>query len=260
MKTTKISSAALLLGLLAGPALAQESLSTVVFAPGENGGALPVAQSFYGQSQPMETSIIDINDDGAAEIAVKFTEGCADDVCNTTILYYADSRWLEVFRDQTSTLQISSQIEQGMRELVTAENARWYWSHHQDFRARPDRGDLMSEVGEFSATLDQPELADPEIRNLIDPKKYTIDLNGDGAAETVVFSRDLLECGMAAACPVIIMSNTGQKIASLYVKEARIFVDGDRLYAMTGEGFTSYAFDGQSLTEIKNYGKSEVRG
>ncbi|ANT63075.1 hypothetical protein AYJ57_21630 (plasmid) [Salipiger sp. CCB-MM3] len=75
------------LALLATSAGAQ-SMTALKFNAGDNGGALGVAQSKFGRAQTMSTAIVDINDVGNAEIAVKFDETCEQDRCDISLLYY----------------------------------------------------------------------------------------------------------------------------------------------------------------------------
>lgn len=245
--------------LLAAPAIAQETLSTVIFAGGDNGGALEVAQSFYGRSQAMETAIVDIDNDGSAEIAVKFLDGCDEEGCTTSVLFYSENQWLEVLSHPTEALSLSGETTNGLRQIVTSDNARWHWNE-TGFRPSPDRGGLIWTAGSQEVDLLPSEAQHSKIRTLSDPKRFSVDLNGDGAMESVVFSISPEDCSSVNLCPVVIHNADGTEAGEVSAIEARVKVHEGVLYSLSRGGFSSFAYDGQRLVLTSRVAQAEIRG
>jgi hypothetical protein len=259
MKLTNLVSSVLLAGVVAPPTLAQETISTVVFAAGENGGALPVAQGFYGKSQAMETAVVDIDNDGSAEIAVKFTEGCTTDGCLNSLLYYSNDQWLEIIQNRTQDLAISSVSTDGFRNIHTTDNAVWKWINRQ-YQPVPDQGDVIWDAGEASGVLSPAEAANKDIREFSDPEKYTLDVDGDGSDESFVISISPSDCGPMNACPVIVHSSDDVLLGKIYALEARVIIHDGNMHALAPTGFSSFAIRGQSLENTSRLGRAEIRG
>jgi hypothetical protein len=234
--------------LLAAPAIAQETLSTVIFADGENGGALEVAQSFYGRSQAMETAIVDVDNDGSAEIAVRFTEGCTGAACQTSILLYSDGEWLQIFQAKTEALGLSSAIDNGLRELETSGNTRWFWS--DGYYPIIANGDLVADIGEVGTELTREEQTSDTVRYMVDIEKRLVDIDGDGSKESFVYSDSAGSCTGAGSCPAAIFSSDGKELMSLYALEGEIRIHDGAVHVQKNSEHLSYAYDGKTLSLV----------
>jgi len=234
--------------LLAAPALAQETLSTVIFAEGDNGGALEVAQAFYGRSQAMETAIIDIDNDGSAEIAVRFTEGCGDGQCQTAILIYSGDQWLQVFQTKTDALGLSSVVENGMRQIETGPNTRWFWA--DGYYPIIANGDMISDVGEVGTALTQEEQMSRAVQVMADIEKRLFDLDGDGTQESMVYSTSSGSCTGRGSCPAVIFSADGRELLSTYALEGEIRIHDGGIHVQKNTAQLSYAYDGKDLSLV----------
>ncbi|NDV52782.1 hypothetical protein [Salipiger sp. PrR003] len=238
------------LSLLGTAAFAQAT--AVQFNSGDNGGALKVAQSKYGRSQALSTAIVDIDDDGNAEIAVRFDESCSSDRCDHALLYFSGSRWQEVLETRTSYLAVSREQQQGVRHLLQDHNVRWSWMNGV-YEPSPAEVTNLEEISEPSGALARYEAADTDVRRLTKVTRELADLTGDGATESVVKSRIIPDCTGTNICPVLVFDESGKKIGDFYSEAAQIGLFGDELYTFGRYGFSSYAFDGQTYSHKETF-------
>ncbi len=246
--------------LSASPALAQSSdrTSEINFVSGDNGGALAVAEAFYGKSQIMETAVIDLDRDGNAEIAVKFMEGCSDQGCRTTALYFAGDSWAQVFDTRTEALSVSSSKNKGLVSLVSSMAIEWVWDGSVYY---PVPKDSTKSVDLEGATApNETEMRNSVVAQMKNPEKYEYDINNDGSPESIISSVSLYECGGSNLCPVVIMSSDGELLQSFDSIEGIVWLRDNQAISKYLSGFSVYSFDGPRLNMTSEIMISPVTG
>ncbi|EPX84004.1 hypothetical protein Salmuc_01779 [Salipiger mucosus DSM 16094] len=224
-----------------------QSANTISFVEGDNGGALGAAQSKYGRSQAMSTAIMDLDDDGNAEIGVRFDDTCSGGRCDHAILYFSGNQWQEILDTTTSSLAVGRTKQQGVRHIFGDRNVQWSWMNGV-YEPRPAEFTEIEEISEPSGSLSRAEAADPDVRELSKVTRERVDLNGDGSLESVVKSKIIPDCTGTNACPVLVFDADGNKVADLISNAARLGIGDGEIYTFGRFGFSSYAFDGQDYS------------
>ena len=224
------------------------------FDAGDNGGALVVAKSVYGQAVNMVTAVTDLDGDRNAELLVRFPDTEIDGIMQHTVLQAFDGVWKEVLVENTSSLGMSDTSDREYVDLVTGEG--WHWSYFDGSYVPSLPGvRTIEETGEIGTTLSEVERNDPDVSRFQKPEKVLIDINNDGVKESFVFTRETAFCTGYGICAVKVFSED-KLLGRIDSEEANIVFSDGNVFVPVSNGFLIYAYDGQSLELVaEKFGK-----
>lgn len=240
----------------AGPALAQSS--EVSFSQGANNGAKDIADQYYGASTPKTTAIVDLDNDGSAEIGVQFTDDCQDNSCRFGFLYYSGGEWLEVVSDRAERVWLGEPVTGELRPIRTSDDTEWNWFNSR-YLPGPTGGEPLYDVGEPINVLTDREASLPSVRELTDPTGYRYDLDGDGAQETFLFPTGNEDCFQQVYCPAVIVGGDGAGVIETTTTDGRFTIKDGDAFVLRSDGFSKLAKNGQTFREVYSKRASEVR-
>ncbi|MBO9428417.1 hypothetical protein [Sulfitobacter sp. R18_1] len=246
MRTAITSSVAAGMLLLATPLAAQEErLAQINFVKGDNSGALSVAEGLYGRSSILETAILDVDDDGNAEIAVKFTESCKSGVCAMSILKFNEAEWKPVIEDIASSLSLSNTTLDGYKTVYSGSASKWEWTGSRYF-PKPI-------VDIWSYDLASENVTDIELRSsalsgLTEASKVTLPDFSTGKL-SIISSQSQFDCFQVSICPAVVMLDD-KSLGRLSSQGGTLGVSEDALFTIDKDGYSKYATSGQSLKRI----------
>ena len=239
-----------------------QSTAAVNFLEGENNGAAMLARSFYGAAgEEVRTSIIDIDNNGVAEIAVRFPDRCLrDDQCLTTILYHDGDEWLEIYSENVRHIQLRAPTHEAeAMSVVSSSGIEWYWFGNQ---YRPS---VFNETTPGNPSRNVPSMYFNEDISAEGSMMWRHDINGDGDLETIVTTSDFSSClGFGDYCPVYVYDSDDRLAGIFYSMESSVSFrnipgGGKEIIAVSREGIEFYAFDGQSINMVSSVGHMPVR-
>ena len=248
--------ASLVAASLASPALSQDS--TISFSSGANNGARDIADRFYGASTPKTTAIVDLDADGSAEIGVKFTEDCQDGACRFGFLYYSNGEWLEVLSDRAEDVWLGTPDSGELRPVRTSENTEWNW-FDASYTPRPVSGDPIYDLGEPIRVLTDAEASIQSVRDIADPTGYRLDVDDDGAQDTIVFTRDNRNCFQGTICPAVLIGGGNSGVVETITTEGNFLIEDGAAFVLRNDGFSKLAKEGQTFREVYSKSTFEVR-
>lgn len=219
-----LAAAALITGT---PALAQAPADAVSFVAGDNGGALAVAQAFYGAAGGnMETSVIDINLDGSAEIAVKFLDQCEAAKCDTSILMANEaSQWFEMYKSKVEWIQLGEEnAETKFKKIIDSDGVAWTWNLGSMFPEPVDFIDFKSKATPLEASDKQASLPEVLVKEPNFLVRYDFDFDGDSSMESVVFIESEMFCNAYKKCPAVVTDSEHNYLGSIFSLEGNIYL------------------------------------
>jgi hypothetical protein len=172
----------------------------VNFYNGENNGAMDVATSFYDilDTSQIETSILDIDNNGAAEIGVRFLDNCSDNGCLTTILFYSENRWLEIYSEQVDKIELEN-TNGDVANIISSNNIEWQW-YTNKFIGRAVNSQHISQLTDPIEDVD----LNFWFSNLSDQfdsvTEYRIDLDKNGTVERIALLNGVQVCNGNGRC------------------------------------------------------------
>lgn len=225
-------------------------LTDVIFYSGENNGALEIAKKFYDleDTSKIESSILDIDNNGAAEISVRFIDECDNNKCLTTILFYSEGQWLEIYSENVESIAIQS-TEKDVSNIVTSNGVSWEWLDTKFIGRVPD----TLRISQFAEAVDfEPKLLSGVVTGNFDNAiQYSIDLDQDGTFEKVLLLDSLESCNAQGRCKGYIFTDLGDYSGTIfhYKDELRVKDTGENTLMITNNPTSSiiYAYEEQSL-------------
>ena len=207
--------------LAASSAIAQQR-EQIPFYDGENSGALAIASDFYTlNSETVKTSVVDIDSNGTAEIAVKFTDRCEGDKCPTTILFYSGNEWLEIYSEKTESISLDKTLGDVAR-IESSNGLTWSWFRDR-YIGRVSESTIIWDVAEkqpvetLFSTLE-------EIKTSKSSVQYNLDLDGNGSEEKIVLLTDSISCNGFGRCDGYIFTKENQFAGKIFHYKGELFV------------------------------------
>ena len=242
---TVISSAIL---FAASSAIAQES-TPVPFYDGDNNGALAIATEFYSlTTEVVQTSVVDIDSNGSAEVAVKFTERCQDNKCPTTLLFYSGDEWLEIYSEMTKSVELNKSIGDVAR-ISSSNGLTWSWFRDK-YIGRVSESDIIWEVAKKEKVEDAFNLLD-EVKTANSSVQYNIDLDGNGTDEKIILLTDSISCNGFGRCDGYVFTNNNKFAGKIFHYKGELFARerGDRKELIVNHptSFMIYAYREPSM-------------
>lgn len=235
----------------------------VAFYDGDNNGALSVAQNFYKISdEKFETAILDIDDNGSAEIGVRFADRCLDDgKCPITILYFYNDEWLEVYSEITQSISLEKIENVEIKRVVSSNDLMWTWFKDR-FVGFPNNAKDIWDLSDRLSVEDGLKFI-PEVGTSTMSYQYNVDLNSDGTLEKVVSVQDLLSCTGFGICKAYIYDDLNNYIGQLPTFDGRLLIrevaDGTQIISPSLDGFLVFAYNDQNIFMTNKIGTMPVR-
>ena len=240
MRRTLLAAAALIACAL--PAGAQQaparapvqpagSAQAIQFRSDPNAREVAIVREIYAdfvrqnQDLRLETSVVDLNGDGVAEVAVRFVHRttCEQQRCHTVLLSYSGG-WSIVLERRAEGLALSRDgLRSGeMATLVLDGGERWNWSGE---RYRPDlppsarvleaAAPAPAAIGQAAAAALRADIGPPEQRRrfgLPDISWRSVEIDVATGARVFMVVADMFDvCGAAIGCPTaIVQQGQGQ--------------------------------------------------
>ena len=240
-------------------AFAQAQAFSPKFEQGSNGGALEVAQAIFGRSTPVSTAIVDMNNDGQAEIAVKMDDTCNGTTCDFSLLNFSGDRWAILFSGPMTAFSLGDISPNGARDIVDVrEEVKWIYGG-DGYYVTPVNAKPLREFGEYTTNLSDKEAQNPAVGAIKQLRRLVVDINGDGIQEVYLHSVHYSDCTGSNQCPFVLMDSDGGVIEEGYTQEGAAYFDNKgHVYTLSSNGITKHAFNGTSLKYVNDFDHSKI--
>lgn len=195
----------------------------VQFYTGDNSGALAIATEFYElTNENVETSIIDIDSNGSAEVSVRFLDQCIDNLkCPTTVLFYSDNQWLEIYSEITEYIELDKSFGDVAR-ISSSNGLTWSW-YMDKYIGRVSESTIIWDAAEKVELESSFSMID-EIRRAESAIQYNIDLDSNGTLEKIVLVTDGLTCNGFGRCDGFVFTNNNRFAGKVFHYRGELFV------------------------------------
>lgn len=245
-----------------------------------NGQASEIITALYADelktmtAPAVETALIDVQDDGIAEIAARFVSGdtCSGNMCETVIVLAGDDQqWHEVFRSMTKGIELKAGEKDFAEVAMEDAPATYAWNGSKYTLQATSFADAieLEEAIKGSPTYEAAKrdfrekfaIAGAANSSLL-VQKGEIDINSDGSPETVVRMDSAVLCGTLTGCPVALYSDLSRQPLIKTSSSAAMFVTHRAygpykgLMVTSMRGHRVIGWNGQKFTTVDRYGGS----
>lgn len=267
----RVAALAILASLVASAASAQDERQSVVFADLDAVKVRTIVDAQYAawrsfnRQGSIEASLIDVDGDRQAEIAVRLKNGndCqagSSAACRIDILRHANGGWQKIMSTSGAELSITPPKDGFVAAVIDGQHAFRFsdGAYRLDVAASNGRKIELAVAGDdqartlltvYGQRANKAALGDRGIRMRFGRE----DLDGDGEKEIITVLSGPGACGSALGCPVRVLKKVGnvhQVILSGFTR-SDIFVlpaSRDKFQSVAlhdGQGGVAYAWNGQ---------------